>query len=123
LGSREPAKISLDARDSKESNKLDKNIPLPLKFSRKIHICAFSVLFFWQFSEEKQNLVPRIPFTLSDPVFALRRRLKNPITLCAQKSWLGFGLFWGENYWGKKCRLDGLISRSCLGVLRTKYRG
>jgi len=55
--------------DIKEPNELVKIIPLHLKFLRKIHICAFAGLIFWQFSEKIQRLVPRIPFTLSDPEF------------------------------------------------------
>jgi len=46
LLAREPVKTSLDARDSKESNENDKNIPSHLKLLKKIHICAFAVLNF-----------------------------------------------------------------------------
>jgi len=79
-------KTSLDARDSKESNELDKNIPLFLKYLRKIYMCAFSVVTFWQFSEKIEKFVPRFMFSLSDPVFALRQRLKYPRIPCAQKN-------------------------------------
>jgi len=34
---------------------------------------------------ENINLVSRIPFSFFDPAFALRRRLKNPITQFYQK--------------------------------------
>jgi len=77
-------KTSLDAGESRVSNKLDKNIALHLKVLRKIYIYAFTLLNFWKFSEKIKNLVLRIPFSLSDPVFALHRRLKNPRTSCAQ---------------------------------------
>jgi len=40
---REPVKISLDAWDRKESNQLDKNIPLHLQFLREIHICEVNI--------------------------------------------------------------------------------
>jgi len=39
---------SQDLRDSKESNENDKYIPVHLTFLRKIQICAFAVLNFWQ---------------------------------------------------------------------------
>jgi len=68
-------KTSLDAGDSKESNGRAKNIPLTLKFLIKIHICAFAVLISWQFSDKIQKHVPRTSFSLSNPVFALRRSL------------------------------------------------
>jgi len=57
-------------------------------------MCAFSVVTFWQFSEKIEKFVPRFMFSLSDPVFALRQRLKYPRIPCAQKNW--FGLLWGE---------------------------
>jgi len=41
---------------SKASNDLDKSIPVHLKLSRKIYICVFSELIFWQFSEQIKNL-------------------------------------------------------------------
>ena len=65
---REPVKTSLDAENTKESNERYKNIPLQLKFWKKIHICAFSALIFWQFSAKTKKLVPRIPFSFFDPV-------------------------------------------------------
>jgi len=70
---REPMKTSLSSRDSTESNAKDKNIPLHLKFLRKIHICAFAVLNFCQNFEKNGKHVLRIPFSLSDLVLALRR--------------------------------------------------
>ena len=70
---REPMKTYLSSRDSTESNAKDKNIPLHLKFLRKIHICAFAVLNFCQNFEKNGKHVPRIPFSLSDLVLALRR--------------------------------------------------
>jgi len=79
-GVRELVKTSLDARDNEESNELDKNIPLNLTFLRKSHICPFTLLIFWQFSERIQKLVSRVSFSFSDPYFALRRRLTNSRT-------------------------------------------
>jgi len=38
----------LVAQDSTESNENDKNLPLYLEVLRKIRICAFAVLHFWQ---------------------------------------------------------------------------
>jgi len=66
-------KTSLDPRDNKESNENDKNTPLHLTFLRKNHICAFAVLKFWQNFEKMRKHVSRNPFSLSVPVFALRR--------------------------------------------------
>ena len=57
---------SLDAGTSKASNALDTNVPLYLKFQRKNNICAFAVVIFWQFSNQLQKPVPRIPFNPSD---------------------------------------------------------
>jgi len=48
----------MDAGGSKESNELEKNIPLLLNCLRKIQICAFAVLIFWQFSEKIKNSFP-----------------------------------------------------------------
>jgi len=44
-----------------------------MKFLRKIHICAFALLNFWQNFEKIAKHVPRIPFSLYDPVFTLHR--------------------------------------------------
>jgi len=77
-------KTSLDPQDSKKSNENDKSTPLYLKFLRKIHICASAV----------QKIVPCIPFSLSDPVFALRRPPEYSKTGCFRKSRIG--PFWGE---------------------------
>jgi len=49
---REPLKASLDAETSKESNEPDQNIPLPLRFLTKIHICIFAVLTFRKLSKK-----------------------------------------------------------------------
>ena len=43
-------------------------------FEKKIHICAFAVLNFLQNCEKMRKYVPRIPFSLSDSVFAFRRQ-------------------------------------------------
>jgi len=51
-----------------------KNAPLHSTFLRKIHICAFAMLIFSQFSEKIKKHVPRIPFSLSDLVFPLPGR-------------------------------------------------
>jgi len=59
-------KTSLDAEDSTESNERDKNVLLHLKFLRRIHIYAFAILIFWQFSEKIKKFVLRIPFSLFD---------------------------------------------------------
>jgi len=64
-----------------------------LKVLSKIHICAFALLIFWKFSEKIKKLIRRIPFSLSDPFFALHRPPEYPRTPHAQKSELG--LFWG----------------------------
>jgi len=48
---RELRKTFLDAENSKESNEFDKNIPLHLKFLRKIYICIFAVLIFGYFQK------------------------------------------------------------------------
>ena len=82
-------KTSLDAWNIKESNELGQKIPSYLKFLRKVRICAFAVLIFWQFSENIQKLVPRIPFGFSDPVFALRRLPENSKTGYSQKRRMG----------------------------------
>jgi len=87
-------KTSLDARDSEESNGNDKNIPLHLKFLRKIHIYAFAILHFWQNSEKIPKHVPHISFSLSDPVFALRRLPEYSKTGSFQK--VGSGHFGGK---------------------------
>jgi len=60
-----------------------------MKVLKKIHVCTIAVLIFWLFLEKIQKHVPPIPFSVSDPVFALCRPLENPRTLCAQKSGLG----------------------------------
>ena len=88
-------KSFLHAEESKESNELDKKVPLPLKVLMKVHICVFVVLIFWQFSEKIKELIPRIQFSFLNPVYALRRRLKNQITQYSPKSDLG--LLWRKN--------------------------
>ena len=72
-----------------------KNVPSHLKFLRKIHICAFIVLIFWQNSEKIQNHVLRIPFSTSDSVFALRRPPEESETGSFQKRRIG--PFWEGN--------------------------
>ena len=91
----EIVKSFLHAEESKESNELDKKVPLPLKVLMKVHICVFVVLIFWQFSEKIKELIPRIQFSFLNPVYALRRRLKNQITQYSPKSDLG--LLWRKN--------------------------
>jgi len=72
---REPVKTPLDPRDNKESNENNKNIPLHLKFFRKIFICAVAVLIFWQNFEKIQKHVPasRLALPIRFLSFADRR--------------------------------------------------
>jgi len=55
---------------------------------RSFYIYALAALIFWQFSEDIKKLVPCIPFSLFDLVFALGQRLENPITHYSQKKWV-----------------------------------
>ena len=82
---REPLKTSLDSDDSKESNELDKNVPLHLTFLRKIHICIFAILIFWQFSEQIKLLVPCIPFLIH---FCALLTSDEPSNTIFQKKWV-----------------------------------
>jgi len=66
---------------------LTKTILLHLKFLKNI-------VHLWQFSDKIKKLVPRIPFSLSDTVFALRRPPENPKKYILKQSRIG--LFWGE---------------------------
>jgi len=63
-------------------------------FQKTLYFCIFRSDF-WQFSEKFKKLVLRFPISFLDPVFALRRRLKNPIIQQSQKR--KSGLFFGEN--------------------------
>jgi len=89
-------------------------------FAKNPCMCISEVIF-WQYSERIKKFFPRIPFRVFDPIFALRRRLKNPRTPCAQKKLVRADLW--EKLGGKKCRLGRLSSTSRFGVLRTKCRG
>ena len=102
---RNPVKTSLDLWDSKESHVNDKNMPLRLKFLRKIYICALP---YWNFSKirSKCEYNPlRIPSSLSDPVFwrfADRRnsRKQDPFEKTP------FGLFSRGKIWGQKVLVE-----------------
>jgi len=92
---KDPVKIHLDAGDTKESNKHDKNIPLHLKFLRKIHVCAFPKWFFGNIQRESKNSFPasRLGFSIRFLRFAdVWRTLEHPVL---RKSW--FGLICGKN--------------------------
>jgi len=118
---REPVKPSLDTGHSKKSIELPKNFPLHSKFLRKIQICEFSIVIFWQVSEKIKKFVPCIRFSLSNPFSVLCWRLKNPRTQCCQTH--EFGLFFWGKLGVKKCGLVWLRFRSRFSFLRKMYRG
>ena len=74
---------SLDAEDSTESKELVKIEPLHLKFLRNIHIFAFAVLIFWQFSGQNKSSFPasRLAIPILLLRFADRRKIKEPHVL------------------------------------------
>ena len=119
---RELVETSLDLGDRNVSNENDKNIPLHLTFLRKIYICAFAVLNFWQNFEKIQTHVPRNPFSLSDPVFALRRPPEYSKTgFFREKS--DRAILGGKNRGSKSVGQVNWLIGSCFGVQKTKYRG
>ena len=85
-------KTPRDARAGKESNELDTNVPLHLTCLRKFPIYAFAVPIFGNFLR-KLKMRSRIPFSLSDLVFALRRPPEYSKTGSFHKSQIG--PFWG----------------------------
>jgi len=96
---RKPVKTSLDPWDSKESNENDKNIPLHVKFLKKIHVCAFAVLNYWQNSVRMEKTFPA--YRLVYPI----RFFASPTTGILEKQdpveKSLFGPLWGE-IWGAK---------------------
>ena len=75
---RKSVKTSLNAGNIEESNELDKMYLYVWSFWEKFILVHLN---FWQFSEKIQKHLPRIPFSLSDPVFALRRQAENSRTV------------------------------------------
>jgi len=85
-------KISLDPRDSKESNAYDKNKPLHFKFYSKIHICAFAVQIFDKITRKSKTRFLH-PFCLSDTFLAINDRQSTQQQDAFEKS--GIWPFWG----------------------------
>ena len=99
---RKSVKTSLDPWDNKESNENDKNIPLHVKFLKKIHVCVFAVLNYWQNPVKMGKNVPRIPSSLSDPVFRFAdRRNTRKTGSCRKKS------IWAVLGWDLGCKIVG----------------
>jgi len=70
-------KTSLDAGENQVSNKVDKNIPSHLNILIITLICAIALLIVLNFSEKIKQLIPRIPFSLSDQVSSRDERTVN----------------------------------------------
>jgi len=68
------------------------------------------------------KLVPRIPFSLSDPVFTIRQLQEYPKQDIIKKSDRAVTGGRGE-FEGKKCMSGRFTSRSRFKVQRRKYRG
>ena len=91
----------------------DKNILLHLNFLRKIHICAFAVLIFWQFSEKIKNSFLHRSGSCASPTSE-----ETHGTPCTQTG--EFQLLGEEKQGVKKCGLGRLSSTSRFGVLTKK---